>query len=144
MSKREIWKVAISSALLFLMLYTSLVFNLFEYSADVWVYRHYNYVTDKFSLNTSTPWIEPIRWFIQRVSIRTNLVILAIVWMINPDFNRWGYSIKIMWLFYFLLLVYSFESSYDTIPFRFKIETLVMYIQLIYLADCIFEYKPNE
>jgi len=136
MSEKEFWKVVICSALLFLLLYSGLIFKAFAHSDFEWVYRHYNYTTDTFELNTLTPWKEPIRWFIQRVTVRTNLVILAIVWLINPDFGRWGSAIKVMWMFHFLLLVYSFESSYDTIPHRFKIETLVMSIQLIYVGYC--------
>ena len=141
MSKIEFWKVVISSALLFFMLYSSLIFEMFEYSANEWVYIHYNWVSDKFELNTLTPWKEANRWFIQRVSVRTNLVILAIVWMINPDFKRWGIAIKSMWIFLFMLLVYSFGASYDTIPFVYKIYALVMSVQLFYTLHCYLIYK---
>lgn len=144
MTRDEFWKVALSSSLLLLLTYTSLLFNKFELMPDEWVYRHYNYVTDSFEWNTSTPWKEPIRWFVMRVSNRTSLLILAIVWLINPDFNRWGNSIKIMWIIYFVLLVYSFESSYNTIPFRRHLEVSIMGIQVFYTAYCLYLWRSNN
>lgn len=128
----EFWKVALASSLLLLMTYTSLIFNLFENMPDEWVYRHYNYINDSFEWNTSTPWKEPVRWFIMRLSNRTSIFILCLIWLINPDFNKWGQSIKVMWLVYFGLLIYSFESSYNTIPFRIHLEISVMIIQAVY------------
>lgn len=144
MSKNEFWKVVLASCLLFLMTYTSLLFKTFEFVPYEWVYRHYNYVTDLFEWNTLTPWKEPIRWFVMRVSNRTSLFILAIVWLINPDFSRWGNSIKIMWIVYFALLVYSFESSYNTMPFRQHLEFSIMSIQAFYTIYCFDLWNIQE
>jgi len=136
MEARDFWKVVLSSSLLFLITFTSMVFNWFESIPDEWMYRHYNYVCDCFEWNTLTPWKEPVRWFVMRVSNRTSLVILCLVWLINPYTDKWGQAVKVMWIVYFLLLVYSFESSYNTIPFRIHLETSVMIIQDLYTFYC--------
>jgi hypothetical protein len=144
MIKDEFWKVALSSSLLFFMLYTGMIFNLFESSLYQWTYKDYNYVKDIFEPNTLTPWVEDIRWFVQRITNRTNIFIFAIVFLINPDFNRWGLSIKIMWVSYFAINIYSFQSSYDSIPYRINISILLTCVQVLYTAHCYYLYHTNK
>jgi len=144
MSKEDFWKVALSSSLLFFMLYTGMIFNLFDYSLGKWTYEDYNYVKDIFEPNTLTPWVEDIRWFVQRVTNRTNILIFSIVFLINPDFNRWGIAIKGMWIAYFALNVYAYQAAYDSIPYRIDIAILLTIIQLLYTAYCYYLYYSSK
>jgi len=130
---KETIKVILASSLLFFMCYMARIHN--DYTSNEWIYPHYDASSDSFSINPSETFSEPYKWFLKTTFDKIAPLILALVFIIKPDFNKWGVNLMWIWVFYFFLLTLNYVLTYDTLNIISWLNKVLLIAQLVYCFD---------
>ena len=135
MINKETIKVILTSCLLFFMCYLGRLHNDYSNSLSEWVYPHYDVLNDKFDITPKETFSEPYMWFFKTVFDKIAPLILALIFIVSPDFKKWGVNLMWLWVFYFTLLSLNYVLTYDSLNIMVCLNRILMITQMVYCVD---------
>lgn len=135
MISKEHTKVILASSLLFFLCFISYYHSSINGTTLEWTYPFYDYKCDCFTRTPVYMWSETYDWFFKTTFDKVAPIIISLIFIINPDFKKWGVNLMWLWTFYFFLLMVNYTLTYDSMNIIATLNKILIVTQLYYCFD---------